>query len=413
MNILQVNKFHYPRGGADIYYLELGKALEKAGHNVAYFSMLHPKNQSSEYSKYFVSRLSFNEGSLKDKLKTPGRMIYSLEAKRKFKKLIEDFKPDIIHIHNIYHQISPSILDVAARYKIPVVMHLHDYKLVCPNYQLFAHGKICEDCKPTKYYKCVKNRCFKNSCTKSTLAALEMYIHHSILKIHKKNISSFIAPSLFMKNKVAEFGWDENKIKVIYNPYSASLTANEDEKNRIEKDNYLLYFGRLSKEKGLSVLIRAAKISNHKLKLVGLGSEKKNLEKLAEEVGADVEFLGFKSGQELKDIIMKARAVVIPSIWSENMPLSLLEALNLGAVVLASNIGGLPEIIEPGKNGWLFQAGDVDDLVNKINNLDTSDLSMISNNASESVKHLTMGSNWRNVEEIYSQLLNTKLKRYN
>ena len=144
MKILQVNQFYYPRGGADKYFLDLTRTLTEAGHQVAVFSMVHPKNWPSPWSPYFVSRVSFNEGNLVDKLKTPGRVLYSLEAKRKFARLVRDFQPEIIHLHNIYHHISPSILTVAQEYKIPVVLHLQDYKLICANHSLFTKGAICE-----------------------------------------------------------------------------------------------------------------------------------------------------------------------------------------------------------------------------------------------------------------------------
>jgi glycosyltransferase involved in cell wall biosynthesis len=407
MRILQVNKFHYARGGADKYYLRLGAALEKAGHEVAYFSMQHPKNETTPYAKYFVSRLSFNEGGLKDKLKTPGRMIYSLEAKRKFKKLLNDFKPDIIHIHNIYHQISPSILSVAKQAGIPVIMHVHDYKLICPNYQLFAHGEICEACKPHKYCKCVQKKCFKDSRTKSFLAALEMFIHHSVLKIYKRNITEFITPSAFMRTKLVEWGWRLDKIKVIINPFDAELNLAPDGKVP-SLENYLLYFGRLSEEKGLKILIEAAAITGAKLKFVGDGPQKIELDTLAKKINANLEFLGFKSGEELKNIILKAKAVVIPSIWLENMPLSLLEALNLGKVVVASKIGGIPEIIKDGDNGLLFIPGDIKDLARRINDLSDLDLVKIGERARESVKNLNEAENLRQVETLYQELLNKK-----
>jgi len=369
--------------------------------------MEHPKNEVSPYSKYFVSRISFNEGGLKDKLLAPGRMIYSLEAKRKFKKLLADFKPDIIHTHNIYHQISPSILDVAKKAKIPVVMHVHDYKLVCPNYQLFAHGKICEACKPHKYYRCVQKKCFKNSRSKSLLAALEMYAHHSILKIYKRGIKGFITPSAFMKQKMMEFGWSSKNINVITNPFDPQMTLNPEEKN-LKTADYLLYFGRLSEEKGLKVLIEAAAISGAKLKFVGDGPQKTELDTLAKRINVNLEFLGFKSGKKLKKIILNARAVIIPSIWFENMPLSLLEALNLGKVVIASKIGGIPEIIKDGKNGFLFIAGNIPDLAEKIKNLDDFDLKKISEWAQGSVKNFNEKENLRQVLEVYKKLTNKK-----
>jgi glycosyltransferase involved in cell wall biosynthesis len=405
MRILQVNKFHYPRGGADKYYLELGEALEKAGHKVAYFSMRHPKNIPSSWDRYFVSRLSFNEGGIKDKLKAPGRIIYSLEAKSKFKKLVLDFKPDIIHIHNIYHQLSPSILDVAKKYKIPVVMHLHDYKLICPNYQLFCRGQICEACKKDKYFNCVYRRCFKNSLSQSLLAALEMTIHHKWLKIYKKNISLFIAPSNFMKNKVVEYGWDEKKIRVVYNSFSASLSASQEELRSKKEGDYLFYFGRLSSEKGLSALIKAATLSKQNLKIAGVGPCYEDLKKLAISLNAPVEFLGFKTGDRLKKLIMEARAVVLPSIWYENMPLSLLEALSLKTIVIASLQGGMPEIIKPGYNGFLFEAGNVNDLATKIKELSNYNLKKMRENAYLSVSNLNAENNLNEVMGVYQELI--------
>ena len=404
MKILSVNKFYYNRGGADKYFIDLSIELEKQGHEVAIFSMHHPKNLASYYTKYFVSRFSFNEGSKLNFLKAPARIIYSLEAKRKFKKLVNDFKPDIIHIHNIYHQISPSILDIASDYKIPVVMHLHDYKLICPNYQLFVNGKTCEDCNPKKYCNCIKKKCFKKSLAKSMLAALEMYIHHSVLKIYEKNINTFIAPSRFMKEKLISFAWPENKIKVVINPFSSELLNEGDTQNTQEED-YLLYYGRLSGEKGLKTLIEAASLTSSSLKFAGVGPEEENLKKLAASLNVKVDFLGFKSGEELKSIILNAKAVVIPSIWYENMPLSLIEALNLGKLVIASNIGGIPEIIKHEQNGLLFKAGDQNDLASKIQDLKTIDKIAMKKSASSSVKEYTMKNNAEAILKIYQEIL--------
>ena len=323
----------------------------------------------------------------------------------KFKKLIIDFKPDIIHIHNIYHQISPSILDVAKKHKIPVVMHLHDYKLICPNYQLFVNGKVCEDCKPKKYYRCIKKKCFKKSLAKSLLAALEMYIHHSILKIYEKNIKIFIAPSRFMKEKLIDFSWPENKIKTVINPFSPELNSRSDSLISETEEDYFLYFGRLSEEKGLKTLIEAAAINGVKVKLAGIGAEEENLRQVAANLKVEADFLGFKSGEDLKHIILKAKAVVIPSIWHENMPLSLLEALNLGKLVIVSNIGGMPEIIKHGENGLLFKPGDEHDLAARMNDLNVIDITRIKRAAALSVKDLTIKNNSEEVEKIYREIL--------
>jgi len=407
MKILQVNQYYYPRGGADKYFLDLSRLLEKTGHEVAIFSMQHPKNEDSIYSKYFVSRVSFNNQTLKDKIKTPGRVLYSLEAKRKFTKLLNNFKPDIIHIHNIYHHISPSILDAAKKKNIPVVMHLHDYKLICPNHMLFTKGKHCQDCQPHKYYQCFKNRCVKDSYLASALATLEMYLHHNILQIYESNVSVFIAPSKFMRDTVISFGQDPKKIEIVYNPHN--LGELTDPENNIEK-NYLLYFGRLSKEKGLKNLIEAAADTGQKILIAGEGPERIELEEFTANLKAPVDFIGLKNSDELINIIKEARAVIIPSIWAENMPLSLMEAQSLGKVVIASKMGGMPEVVKDKINGLLFEAGNSKDLADKINyliGLPPDEMENLERAALETSKLFSVSKNLDSILSIYKRLTKT------
>ncbi|MFA5155225.1 MAG: glycosyltransferase family 4 protein [Patescibacteria group bacterium] len=408
MKILQVNKFHYPRGGADKYFLDLAAALRSAGHEVAVFAMQHPQNLPAPESRYFVSRISFNSRRLKDQLKAPGRVLYSLEAKRKFSALVKDFQPEIIHLHNIYHHLSPSILSVAKEHKIPVVMHLHDYKLICANHALFAHGAYCEHCRPNRYYQCFLRRCLKDSYAASALAAAEMYLHHSILKIYEKNIAVFIAPSRFMKEIVVSFGQPAEKIQVIYNGYNPELlkpggTAIID--GKLKDGGYLLYFGRLSEEKGLDTLIRAAALSGQSVKIAGRGPVGEKLKQLAGALKAPVEFLGQKTGAELSALIAGAKAAIIPSIWPENMPLSLLEALSLGKPVIASNIGGLPEVIADGRNGFLFAPGKADDLARCIEKLAETDLSAMGQAAKITAAAFSPQQNLAAVLAVYRSLL--------
>lgn len=411
MKILQVNKYYYPRGGADKYFLDLESALKEAGHEVAVFAMNHPKNQDSVYSNYFVSRVSFNNQNLIDKLKSPARVLYSFEAKRKFTKLLNDFKPDVIHIHNIYHHLSPSILDAAYKKKIPVVMHLHDYKLICPNHMLFTKGKYCEDCVKNKYYHCIINKCVKNSLSGSILATLEMYFHHDILKIYENKVNVFVAPSMFMKNIVVKFGQDEKKIEVIYNPHNLVENINTNTKDDYEPkrlDNYFLYFGRLSEEKGLINLIEAAGLSGQRIVIAGTGPEEDNLKKNSESLKAPVEFIGLKNSSELINIIKKAQAVVIPSIWAENMPLSLMEALSLGKIIIASNMGGLPEVIKDEENGLIFEAGNSQKLADRINYLNRLPLEIkesLEKAAIDTAKLFPADKNLKSIIEIYKRLL--------
>ncbi len=401
MRILQVNKFHYPRGGADKYYLALGKALVEHGEEVAYFSMEHPKNEKSPWSRYFVSRLSFNEGGFFDKLRAPGRVLYSLEAKRKFRQLLSDFRPQIVHLHNIYHQLSPSILGVAKKAGLPVIMHVHDYKLICPNYKLFTAGRPCEACRGGHYQECFRRRCYRSS-SRSLLATIEMYLHHRFLKIYEKNIDLLIAPSAFMKEKLVEFGWPAEKITVVLNPHDSSLPVLP---KAPLNSGYLLYFGRLSGEKGGPLLIKAAAAAGESLKIAGSGPEEELWRSLADQAGGDVEFLGTLAGSDLAAAIAGAKVVVIPSIWYENMPLSALEALAAGKPVIASRIGGLPEIINDGDNGLLFTAGDAADLERQIKRFNSLNQEALSIAAKASSERFAPEKNLAAVMEIYRRFL--------
>lgn len=406
MKILQVNKYHYPRGGADRYYLDLGSRLEAAGNEVAYFAMNHPKNLSTPWSKYFVSRVSYNEQVWRYAIKIPGRTLYSFEAKRKFKKLLDDFRPDIIHLHNIYHQISPSILDVAAQAKIPVVMHLHDYKLVCPNHALFVNNKVCKQCLRGSYWPCIKKRCVKNSFLASLLAAIEMYFHHRLLKIYENKISIFLTPSLFLKNILIDAAWPKEKIKVINNAFSTDLAL----PLKTNKENYFLYFGRLSPEKGVDLAIMATSIHKQlQLKIVGTGEEEKSLKSLAKKNSQkdQIEFLGWREGQALSTLIAQARAVLIPSRWLENFPLTALEALSLGTPVIASNLGGLPEIVTE-KNGCLVPPEDIKALNLEMLNILTEKHKWPIEQIKASSRDFLPEKNMTQVLSIYKSLINSK-----
>lgn len=400
MKILQVNKYHYPRGGADQYFLSLTNRQIKAGHEVAVFCMHHPKNLPSLWSRYFVSYLSFNKQTWIDKLKTPGRVLYSFEAKKKFSALLDDFKPDIIHLHNIYHQLSPSILDAAAKRQIPVVMHLHDYKIIAANHAMFAPPD--HHCDPNNYWACLRRRCVKDSLVATSLAILEMWFHHRLLKVYERQVKIYIAPSRYMKSEVSLYSTLGDKIRVVYNPFSPELKPTAE--NYINQD-YLLYFGRLGPEKGLKVLIEAIANQGLHLKIIGDGPERSGLENLSKDRKAKVEFRGFLSGEDLVKEIMEARAVILPSIWAENMPLSLLEAMSLGKIVIASKIGGLAEIIDNGRNGLLFKASDAQDLISTINKLNRLDLKEIGRQAKETARQYSPEKNFQQIMDIYQNLL--------
>jgi len=404
MRILQVNKFNYPRAGAEKYFLWLSRALTKAGHQVAIFSMNHPKNLASTWKKYFVSEIDFNSNNLKDQFRSPKRIIYCSEAKIKFSELIDNFKPDLIHCHNIYHQLSPSILEAASEKNIPVIMHLHDYKLICPNYRLFSKNKICLECLNKKsYLPVIKNNCYE-SFPRSVLAYLEMTLHNKIWKIYQNNLDLLIAPSRFIQKLFISNGWSKEKVLFVNNP--APTVNNKANKKTGE---YFLYFGRLAPEKGIEDLVAAIRESNLKLKIAGIGPSEKKLKRLcsAEIKNNQIKFIGQLAEKELTKEILEARAVVIPSRWLENMPLSLLESLAIGKIVIASRLGGLPEIIRDGDNGYLFKPGNMPDLSSKLRrtaSLSEKEKIKIETSARETANELNPEDHLTKILNIYRKL---------
>lgn len=407
MKIIQVNKFNYRRGGAEKYFLDISQELEAAGHQIAVFSMRHPNNHPSSWDKYFVSNLDFRKNNIFDLLRTPGRIIYSLEARWKFTKLLKDFQPDIIHLHNIYHQISPSILAPAKKRNIPVVMHLHDYKLFCPNYKLYTQGAFCERCLGGHYANCLKYRCLDDSWVRSLIATIEMRVHHHCFKFYENGIDLFISPSEFVKREAIKFSWPAEKIEVLTNFIDQPKELKE------AKEDYLLYYGRLGPEKGVDLLLEAMKSNTDcHLRIAGIGLSEEKLKADTKKFNLQdrVEFLGFKYGAELDSLVAKAKAVIIPSRWPENMPFTMLEALSSGTPVIAAAVGGLPEIIRDGENGFLFEGGSSQDLALKIGLLDTLPAD-ISEKTKNSVQQLSLSNHLEELLKIYQSEINKKMPR--
>lgn len=354
MRIIIANKFYYNRGGDCVASIALEKLLKEKGHEVAFFSMQHPENFTSEWESYFPSNVDFQKGGLNNKLQAAGRIFYSQEVKKQFLQLLETFKPDVIHLNNIHSQLSPYIGELAHKKGIKVVWTLHDYKLICPNYTCLYKGNICEKCIHNNISNVLTKKCMKNSFPASLLAYLEALIWNR--KRLNNNTNYFIAPSHFLKQKMEEGGFPHEKIKVIPN-----FTNRELPQILSEKKDYYCYIGRLSEEKGIETLLKVADKLTYKLIVVGTGPLKKNLKYNKKHI----EFVGFKEWNDLKNIIGQARFLVIPSEWYENNPISVIEAHCLGTPVLGANIGGIPEIISQ-DNGLLFESGNSSDLKEKI-----------------------------------------------
>jgi glycosyltransferase involved in cell wall biosynthesis len=354
MKVLQVNNFHYYGSGTDRIYLETGKLLKSKGHEVYYFSTSDEKNIPSEQDRYFVNNFNFLNASKTEQIKSLGRFIYSKAVKKNLERLITDLKPDLAHLHIFFGRLSNSILPVLRKHNIPVIMTLHEYKLVCPVYTLLnADGKICERCVHGNYLPCIIQKCNRHNFYYSTIAALESYIRDWFFA-YEKNIERFICVSRFMTEKMQSLRPAHAK-KFIHINNFIDLSQYEF---TLEKHDYYLYFGRISREKGIFTMLETFRsFPEIRLIIVGEGAILDAARTFVKEHEIrNVEFLGYISGKPLIEIISKAKFVIVPSEWYETFGLVAIESMAAGTPVIASSIGAIPEIIESGKTGFLFES---------------------------------------------------------
>lgn len=407
MKILIVNKYLYPKGGSEVYAMQCAKILRDKGHDVFCWGMNHRIQDNSVPQEFLVNYIDYEKpAGFKRKISLASKLLYSFEAKRKIELLIEKEKPDIAHLNNFAHQISPSILHALNKHNIPTVMTLHDFKLVCPSYLMFCDSRPCQRCQAGRYYWCALKKCMKNSSLQSLLNTLEMYLHHKILKIYDL-IDIFISPSMFLKEKLEEMGFLG---EIICLPNFVNLSKFQPEFTGEQKT--IVYFGRLSGEKGLFTLLSAVKGLDVKLKIIGDGSVREQLEKKAADENIDnVMFLGYRTGQDLNDQITKASAVVIPSQWYENNPITVIESFAFGKPVIGARIGGIPELVQDLKTGLTFESGNVEDLREKIKLItaDSDRLSQMGRNARAHVEENNNSENYfQRIIEIYEKVINNK-----
>ncbi len=362
MKILQVNKFFYLKGGSEAYLFPLIDGLKKTGHHVAEFAMHDPKNQQSDWSDFFTSPVNYDTTNLWQKVKFAGKIIYSVEARNNIGRLLDKFRPDIVHLHIFQHQLSPSILPEIKKRNIPIVYTAHDLKSVCPNYKMLSHDRVCEKCKGHKYYNCLINKCVKNSSLKSLINVIEMYFQ--LWRKYYELIDLIITPSDFYRKKLIEFRFSEKKVIHIPNFVDEHLFSPS-----YTHDGYFIYLGRLSEEKGILTLIDAMKgVTRGKLIIIGTGPiEGQIISKLASLGLKNIELVGFQTGDALNNYISNAMFSIMPSEWYENGPISLLESFACGKPVIGSDMGGIPEHITHGKDGFIFESKNSKDLANKIN----------------------------------------------
>ena len=355
MKILIVSKFYYYRGGDCTAVFSTEQILRSKGHETAIFSVKHPQNEPSLWEEYFPKNVDFASSGLSGKISAMTRLFHSMEVARKFKKILSDFKPDVVHLHNIHSYISPLVAKIAHKRGIRVVWTMHDYKLICPAYICLRNNKLCEECFNCKS-KVLKHKCMKNSYIASFLAWMEACFWN------RKKLSGytdlFIASSQCLKDKMIAGGFSPEQIKVLHNFLPKKTPVS------IEKEDYYCFVGRLAVEKGVDTLLEAAAQLPYTLKIIGGGEFLNSYQK--EYQHKNIEYLGQMSPEELFPIVQKARFLVIPSIWYENSPHSLIESLLMGTPVLGARIGGIPEMITEGEDGFLFTPGDVTELRDKI-----------------------------------------------
>lgn len=350
MKVLQINKYFFKKGGAETVFFNTMRLLEKHGHTVIPFSLKNEKNEPSPYEDYFVDYPELSESSVWEKIKNLSSFVYNREAARKLELLIQRERPDVAHIHLMFNSMSVSILPVLRKYGIPVIMSVHDYRLVCPAYTFTdGKGRICERCRGGRYYNCLLHRCSKGNIFNSLMLGVDSYFRSWFYQ-PVEYIDCFLFVSKFSMDKHIKIdGRFRSKCAYLYN-----FTPDVD--YRPSKGDYIFFFGRISEEKGIVTLVEAMRqVPGIKLKIAGTGPL---LDELNAGCTPNTEFLGFKKGEELRELVRNAAFVVVPSKCYENNPMSVIEAYMAGTPVIGSNIGGTPEIIEVGGTGFVFPVSD-------------------------------------------------------
>lgn len=403
MKILQINVFNYKKGGSEAVYFNTTELLEQHGNEVINFTLKWLENYPSKYDDYFPESKITRTGLLKP-LKDIAYYFYNAEAARNIEKLIEKEKPDIAQIHLLWGQITGSILPVLKRHNIPVIFTIHEYRIVCPAYT-FRNGKglVCEECQGKHFYKCVENKCCKNSYALSVMMAAEQYFRNQFLN-PARYIDGLIYVSRFAKGKLEQYmpALKEKPNIVLYN-----LTDKIDKEinKNTAQNKYFLFFGRLSYEKGVKTLITAFKdCSQSTLKIAGTGPLEEELKDFVKKNNiSNIEFLGYKSGEELKNLVKNAYFIVVPSEWYENNPMTIIEGYAAGVPVIGSDIGGIPEIIVKNKTGYLFSPGNVSGLVNVVETCES-----LSKEQYEELQHNALYFAYENFnkENYYPRLMN-------
>lgn len=358
MRVLIVNKFLMPIGGAEKVALGERKLLLERGIEAELFGQAHQQNPSYRFSENFPVWLELSSVRGLKKISTALGFLYRPSVRKLFAEVLDEFKPDIVHFHNIYHQLTPSMLYEVKSRNIRAVMTLHDYKVVCPNYLLYDGKSFCFDCANKRFFKCIFKRCVRNSRVASAICALELY-YHRLTKIYERAIDVFICPSKFQANKIREMGFTPRRIETLYN-----FALPPDSLPESVDGGYGLFSGRLVEQKGLDFLLRALLMAgDFPFIIAGDGVLRPTLEKLARSLGLkNVRFVGFLFGDDYWNILARARFVVLSTKYPEPGPLAVIESFFMKKPVIATRAGGIAEMVIDGETGFLCEFGDVEKL---------------------------------------------------
>lgn len=355
MRVLLVQNNYQITGGAEVFAHEIARVLGALGHEVAFFCAANENSQGAPFGHLFPAVVDYKRGSLLGRMLKIKGLIYSGGAKKAMEEMIEQFRPDLVHAFAIYNGLTPSVLDACRENGVPVVMSCNDYKHICPNYKIFHHGQPCEQCKGGRFHRAIMNRCCKDSLVISVASSIEAYVHEW-MNLYRRNVHTFFFASNFMLEKTKEFWKGEDfRATILRNPFDSPSHVRGG-----DPGDYFLYFGRLIDEKGVNLLLRAMeKVPEARLKVVGNGPDEVMLREQARNSSLQsVEFLGPLWGSALDDVLHGCRAVVVPSLWHENFPYVILQAFAASKAVIGSRRGGIPELVEDGKYGLLYDATD-------------------------------------------------------
>jgi len=413
MKVLLVNWSWYPTGGDWTYVENIQKLYESHGHEVIPFSTHNKKNVFSVHSKNFVTTYDFKElnknKTVNNGIRALKTSVVSSDALYKLDRILKEHDIKVAHLNNIHHYITPAIIERLHKNQIKILWTLHDYKIICPENSFVSNGNLCEKCMTGSFYHCAFNRCKKNSVLASALASFEAYYYHK-KKVYDL-VDYYLCPSSFILSKFKQFGFDEKKLFLSNLCYDISRVDNFIQEHNFStesgEDKFILYVGRLEDIKGIKTLIMAVQNTKINLVIAGIGNAEDEINKLVKDHNiTNVKLIGLIDKNEVFELTQKAAFIVCPSEWYENFPFSISETFLFSKPVVGSNIGGIPELIIDNKTGLLFEAGNVEDLKNKLLHLwsDESLASSMGKNARLHAFNLyNFEDHWKKINSLISK----------